>query len=114
MPIAAVVSARNMCELAQLLRRQQPVGYRHAQHRRVALDIEAVAQPQWPELVLAQPAGEETARLVPKLGDPLIHPTADRFRRRGTCALDVMVIASRILATLPYISKNIMLEFKHF
>ena len=73
MPVAAVVGARNVRELAQLRRREQPVGNRHAQHRRVALDVEAVAQPQRPKLVLGQLPGKETAGLAPKLGDPLIH-----------------------------------------
>ena len=71
--VAAVVLARDVGELAQLSRGQQAVRNRDAQHRRMALDVEAVLQPQRPELVLGQLAGEEAARLVAELGDALVH-----------------------------------------
>ena len=45
---------------------------RDAQHRRVLLDVEAVLQPQRPELVLGQLAGEEAPRLVAELRDALV------------------------------------------
>ena len=37
----------------------------------MALDIQTVAQPQRPELVLRELAGEKTSRLIAKLGDAL-------------------------------------------
>src|SRR6266480_1656405 len=72
-PVGAVVPARDVGELAQLPRREQPVGDRDAQHRRVALDVQAVAQPQRAEIVLAQLAGEEAPRLVAELLHALVH-----------------------------------------
>ncbi len=72
MPVAAVVAARDVRELAQLRRAEQPVGNGHAQHRRIALDIQAILQAQGPELVLGEFAREETPRLVAELGDPLV------------------------------------------
>ncbi len=70
---AAVVAARDGRERAQLVRREQPVGNRDAQHRRVALHVQAVAQAQRLEFVLGELAREETPRLVAKLRDTLIH-----------------------------------------
>ena len=71
--VAAVVRARDVRERAQLARGEQAVGNRDAQHRRMALDVEAVLQAQRPELVLGQLAGEEAARLVAELRDPFVH-----------------------------------------
>ena len=51
----------------------KPVGNRDAQHRRIALDVEAVAQPQRAELVLGELAVEEAPRLVAELRDALVH-----------------------------------------
>src|SRR5690606_10395253 len=56
---------------AQLARREQAVGYGHAQHRRMALDVQPVAQAQRTELILRQVAIEETPRLVAELADAL-------------------------------------------
>ncbi len=53
--------------------RQQPVGDGDAQHWREALDVQAIAQAQRLELILGQLTGEETARLVAELRDPLGH-----------------------------------------
>jgi hypothetical protein len=72
MPKTAIVAARDVPKHAQLLRRQQPIGNRHTQHRRVALDIEAIAQAQVLEFVLRKLSREEAARLVAKLRDPLV------------------------------------------
>jgi hypothetical protein len=73
MAIAAVPGAGDMRQRTQLARRQLPVGNRHPQHRCVALDVEAVAQPQRAEIVFRQLAGKETLGLFPELGHPLIH-----------------------------------------
>ena len=54
------------------VRRQQAVGNRDAQHRRVLLDVQAVLQPQRPELVLGQLAGQEAPGLVAELRDALV------------------------------------------
>ena len=72
MAVAAVVAARDVREHAQLARRQQAVGNRHAQHRRVALDVEAVLQPQRAEVVLGELAGQVAPRLVAELRDALV------------------------------------------
>ena len=73
MPVGAVVLARDLGELAQLPRGKQPVGDGDAQHRRIALDVQAVAQAQRAELFLRELAGHEAARLVAELRDPLVH-----------------------------------------
>ncbi len=67
MCVTAVVIARNSCQGAQLRRGQQAVGYGNAQHWRVALDIQPVAQPQMAKFVFAQLSGQEPLRLVAKL-----------------------------------------------
>ncbi len=71
--VAAVVAARDVGEFAQLPRRQDSVGNRDAQHRRIALDVEPVAQPQRLELLLRKLAGEEAARLIAELPDALVY-----------------------------------------
>jgi len=70
--VAAVVGAGDVRQRAQLLRVQVAVGHGDAQHRRVALDVEAVLQAQRTELVLGQFAGEVAAGLVGELGNALI------------------------------------------
>ena len=70
--VAAVVLARDVRQHAQLRRRQQAVGNRHAQHRRVALDVQAVLQAQRAELVFGQLAGEKAPRLVAELRDAFV------------------------------------------
>ncbi len=50
----------------------RPYGNRDAQHRRVALDVQPVAQAQGLELVLGELAREEAARLVAELRDALV------------------------------------------
>ena len=72
MAVAAVILAGDMGERAQLGRRQEAVGDRHPQHRRVLLDVEAVLQPQRPEFVLGQRARKKAARLVAELRDTLV------------------------------------------
>ena len=73
MAVAAVVFARNVREHAHLRRRQQTVGHRDAQHRRVFLHIQPVLQAQRAEVVFGQFAGKETPRLVAEL----LHPFGD-------------------------------------
>ena len=70
MAVAAVVLARDLGELAHLARRQRAVGNGDAQHVGVELQIEAVHQPERPELVLGQFAGEAARDLVAELLDP--------------------------------------------
>ncbi len=72
MAIALVVVAGDVGQHSQLPRRQQAVGNGDPQHRRVALNIEAVHQPQRPELVVAQFAGQITPDLASILGHPLV------------------------------------------
>ena len=70
--VASVILASDMRQLAQLSRREHPVGNRDAQHRGVLLDVEPVLQTQRPELVLGQLAGKEAPRLVAELRDPVV------------------------------------------
>src|SRR5690606_27828967 len=65
--VTAVISARDMGELAQLPRGQRTIGHGDTQHIGVQLQIEPVHQPQRPELVLAELAAEAPAHLVGKL-----------------------------------------------
>ncbi len=53
-PVTAVISARDMRQRAHLLRGQHAVRDRNAQHRRVPLHVQAVAQTQRLELVFGQ------------------------------------------------------------
>ena len=69
--VVAVVLAGQMREHAQLTRRQQAIGNRHAQHGRMGLDIEPVAQSQRPELVFGERALEEASGLVAELVNAL-------------------------------------------
>ncbi len=69
--IAAVVLARDMAQLAHLLRRQQAVRNRHAQHVGMALHVQAVLQAQRQEFFLGQLVGQAAAHLVTELGDAL-------------------------------------------
>ncbi len=69
---AAVVAARDVGELVQLGSAQQSVRDRDAQHRRMALDVQSVAQAQRAELLLGQLPGEVAARLVAEFRDALI------------------------------------------
>ena len=89
--VAAVVVARDVRERAQLPRRQLPVGNRHAQHRRVLLDVQAVLQPQRAKLVLGQLAGEIAARLVAELGDAFVDDALVEMCRSGTWRDSVVV-----------------------
>jgi hypothetical protein len=72
MTVAAVVHARDPGEQPQLLRLQNHVRSRDAEHPRMEEDLQAVLQPQGPELVLAQLADEEAARLIAKLCDAFV------------------------------------------
>src|SRR6202790_4370550 len=73
MPVAAVVAARNASESPQLRRRQETIRDRDPQHRGMALDVQTIAQAQVAKFVLAQQTCEESARLVAKLRDALVH-----------------------------------------
>src|SRR5258707_12613242 len=73
MSVTAIVVASDSRQGAKLSRRQQSIRDRHAQHRRMALDVQAVAQPQMLEFVLAQRPLEESLRLIAKLCHPLTH-----------------------------------------
>ncbi len=70
--VGAVIATRHLSQHAQLVGAQQPVRYGDAQHRRMALDVQSVAQAQGSELVFRELAREETLRLVAKLRNPLI------------------------------------------
>ncbi len=72
-PEAAVVPMCDIAQLAQLVRAEQAVRDRNAQHGRMALDIEAVAQAHGLELILGQLARQKAARLVPEFGYALVY-----------------------------------------
>ena len=65
--VAAVEFAGDARQHAQLRRGQLAVRDGDARHRRVALDVPAVLQPQRPEFVVAQGAGEVALQLVAEL-----------------------------------------------
>ena len=72
MTVAAVVAARDRSEGAQLRRGEKSVRDRDAQHGRVALDVQPIAQPQMPELVVRQLACEKAPSLIAKLRHALV------------------------------------------
>ena len=72
MAVAAIVGARDVRQHAQLPGRQQAVRNRDPQHRREALDVQAVTQPQRPEFILAELAGQKAPGLVAKLRHPFV------------------------------------------
>ncbi len=62
-----------MRQHAQLRRGQQTIGHRNPQHGRKALNVQAIAQPQRPEVILRQRSVQKTLRLVTKLLHALLH-----------------------------------------
>src|SRR5437588_388465 len=91
MPVASIVLAADARQCAQLARRQQPVGNRDAQHRRVLLDVQAVLQAERAEIVLGELTGEISLRLVAKLRDALI----DEALIEGVIAVHAVTIGDR-------------------
>ena len=78
-PVAPVVDAGDVGELAHLARRQRAVGHGDAQHVGVQLQVEAVHQAQRLELVLRQLAREAALDLVAELRDALAHELRIEF-----------------------------------
>ena len=72
MAVAPVIFPGDEGQLAELLRRQQPVGNGDPQHIGVKLHVEAVAQPERPELVLGQFTAHPAGDLIPILLHPLV------------------------------------------
>ncbi len=72
MPVASIVFAADACQGPELPGRQQAIGNRDPQHRRVLLDVQTVLQPERPEIVLRELAGEIPPRLIAKLRDTLV------------------------------------------
>ena len=71
--IILIVAAGDMRQHPQLPRRQQAVWNGDPQHRRMALDIKSVHQPQRAEFIVGQLAGQIAPNLTAKLGYPLVH-----------------------------------------
>ena len=69
MAVAAVVSPRDLGELAHLARIEDAIGHGDAQHVGMELQIEAVHQPMGAELLLGQFAAEAARHLVAELLD---------------------------------------------
>ncbi len=72
MAVTTVIALRDVAQLAQLARGQQAIGNGDAEHGRVALDIEAVAQAQRAEFILAQFPRQITPNLVAILRDAFV------------------------------------------
>ncbi|MNI47094.1 hypothetical protein D3C73_1015930 [compost metagenome] len=70
--VAAIPFAGDVRQRAQLARRQHAVRNGHAQHGRVALDVQAVLQAQNAEFIFGKLAVEEAARLIGKLRHSLL------------------------------------------
>ena len=79
MAVAAVIFARDMGKLPQLVRRQRSVGNRDAEHVGVQLQIDAVLQAQHLELVFGELAREAALHLVAEFRDALIDQRAVDF-----------------------------------
>src|SRR6266702_403367 len=79
MTVAAVIFARDMGKLPQLVRRQRSVGNRDAEHVGVQLQIDAVLQAQHLEFVLGQLARETALHLVAEFRDALVDQRAIDF-----------------------------------
>src|SRR5207248_4843348 len=79
MAVAAVIFARDMGKLPQLVRRQRAVGDRDAEHVGVQLQIDPVLEPQDLELVLGELAGEAAFHLVAEFQDALVDERAVDF-----------------------------------
>jgi hypothetical protein len=65
--IALVVLASDVGQLADLSRRQQPIGHSNTQHRRIALDVQTVLQAKRQQFCVSQFTGEIAANLVTEL-----------------------------------------------
>ncbi len=72
MGITLVVATGDLGQLAHLRRGKQTVRHGDAQHRRIALDVQAVLQAQWAELLISEFASQEAAGLVAELPDPIL------------------------------------------
>src|SRR2546423_1281605 len=96
--VAAVVLVGDLREFSQLLRRQEAVGNRDAQHRRVTLDVETGPEAQRAELVLRELAREKTFRLVAELDNALVDELLVDF---------VVTVHGRYKASLPPIRISI-------
>ncbi len=70
--VAAVVLAAEFGQAAQLARGEHAVGDGDAEHRRVALDVEAVLQAQRAQFVVGKLAGFPARDLVAELGDAFV------------------------------------------
>jgi hypothetical protein len=71
-PVAAIVLARDVAEHPHLAPVERTVRHCDAQHVRVQLEVQAVHQPQWLELVLGQLAREAAADLIAEFIDALV------------------------------------------
>ena len=71
--VALVILAGDRGKLAKLGRAEVAVRDRNAQHRRLALNVEAVLEAQRAVFVFAQFASEITVRLIAELGNALIY-----------------------------------------
>src|SRR2546421_9124745 len=100
--VALVIAPADVGELAQLACGQQPVWDGNTQHRRVALDVKAVTQPQRAELVLRKLAGEEALGLAAELAHSLVH--------QALIDLVVAVHAAAIVGSTLMLSKTNVLR----
>ena len=79
MAVAPVIDPRDAGELPELPRGEHAIGNGDAQHVGVELQIEPVHEPERPELLLAELAGEPPRHLVAELGDALVDEALVEF-----------------------------------
>ncbi len=72
MAIAAIMFAGDGAQHAHLVRRQQAIGNGDTQHVGMALQIQAILQPQRTEFFLGQFVGQPTPDLVTVLDDAFL------------------------------------------
>jgi hypothetical protein len=71
--------ARNVREHAELARRERAVWDCDPQHRRQALDVQAIAEPQVQKVSVRETAVDVPLRLVAKLGDAFVDKVLIEF-----------------------------------
>ena len=79
MAVPLVILLGDMRQHPKLDGRQQAIGYRHAQHRCMPLDIQPVHQAQRSILILAEFTGQVATGLITKLGKPVRLRSADHI-----------------------------------
>src|SRR5690606_34847231 len=69
--VALVVLTGNFRQLANLLGGHQSIRYGHAQHGRIALNVQAILKTQWQKLGITELTGQIAANLIAELTYPI-------------------------------------------